>query len=36
MTEMIDDGQLTYEQARLLARMVLREDAIRLFGLKSE
>jgi predicted TIM-barrel fold metal-dependent hydrolase len=35
LTEMIDDGQVTREQALLLARMVLRDNAIRLFGLKS-
>lgn len=36
LTGMIEDGELTREQALLLARMVLRENAIRLFGLKTE
>lgn len=36
LTGMIEDGEVTREQALLLARMVLRENAIRLFGLKSQ
>ena len=33
LTGMMDDGELTRDQARLIATMVMRENAIRVFGL---
>ena len=36
LTGMMSDGEITRERARELARMVLRENAIKLYGLKTQ
>ena len=36
LTGMMQDGQITRERASELARMVLRENAIKLYGLKGK
>jgi predicted TIM-barrel fold metal-dependent hydrolase len=35
LTEMINDGEITRERASELARMVMRENAVKLYGLRA-
>jgi predicted TIM-barrel fold metal-dependent hydrolase len=36
LTGMMNDGEVTREQALVLARMVLRENAVKLYGFSSK